>query len=131
MRQIKFRAWDGKEMINPYCELKELNRFWGEDLTNNCFGDIQAVMQFTGLTDKNGKEIYEGDMYTHNGRSFLVVISENFSTVSIEINKNLGSILTDRLVMNNHNYRGYHEIRNIKKYIEVIGNIHETPDLLK
>ena len=62
-REIIFRAWDdsNKEMINPYCELKE-NRFWGEDLTNTGLNTPISVMQFTGLYDKNGTKIFEGDI---------------------------------------------------------------------
>lgn len=59
MREIKFRAWDEHLgiMINPYCELKD-GRFWGEDCTNTGYSvKHEHVMQFTGLHDKNGKEI--------------------------------------------------------------------------
>lgn len=62
-REIKFRAWDGKKMIDNYCFLNKNkgNHFFAED--ENEFGNIIAVMQYTGLKDKNGKEIYEGDIY--------------------------------------------------------------------
>lgn len=64
-RIIKFRAWtDIGEMINPYCDLREYNRFFGEDLTNGPFShcNILAVMQFTGQMDADNKEVWEGDI---------------------------------------------------------------------
>ena len=54
MREIKFRAWDGKDMLNmPLNTNFGISRFFGilEETAN--------VMQFTGLHDKNGKEIFE------------------------------------------------------------------------
>jgi len=55
-RIIKFRAWDRYNhlMIEDF----QNDKFFGERLTD----DLYAVMQFTGLLDKNGKEIYEGDI---------------------------------------------------------------------
>lgn len=68
MREIKFRAWD-KKLLHMYYDQdneKEPN-LWnikdnirgGKLINNNCI-----LMQYTGLKDKNGKEIYEGDILT-------------------------------------------------------------------
>ena len=57
MREIKFRAWDGKRMTTSGIMFNN---------TNSCLevpqGSQMKLMQYTGLKDKNGKEIYEGDV---------------------------------------------------------------------
>lgn len=53
MREIKFREWNGKRM--SHWDLDDLLAREGGYLE-------QDIMQFTGLKDKNGKEIYEGDI---------------------------------------------------------------------
>jgi hypothetical protein len=85
MREIKFRAWDtlDKEMIYPdESELIVLSKN-GNYLTYNtrfdsdCWFGIE-LMQYTGLKDKNGKEIYEGDIVESN---FIVdIYSEERAT---------------------------------------------------
>jgi len=66
MRKIKFRAWvetrEGNEMVYDWCFLNtQDNHFNAVDLTNERpdIGEVYSVMQFTGLLDKNGREIYE------------------------------------------------------------------------
>lgn len=67
MREIKFRAWDRlkKRMIQPcYCEVFSdgLVAASEDDYYHNTSSKIE-LMQYTGLKDVNGKEIYEGDIF--------------------------------------------------------------------
>ncbi|AJI25392.1 hypothetical protein H8R29_23660 [Priestia megaterium] len=90
-----------------------------EDMEEYSFADnsLKAVVQYTGLKDKNGKEIYEGD---------IVKISDHPFEGSMKINGNYEV-----------GYNKYMELccgslllfRN-KHYAEVIGNIHESPQLV-
>ena len=65
-REIKFRAWDGSQII--YRGLYDRNWYTDEKggkvvrpIHPRDINDLK-VMEYTGLTDKNGKEIYEGDI---------------------------------------------------------------------
>ena len=82
----------------------------------------KSVGQYTGLKDKNGKEIYEGDIVNCKARidsANMVVIWEEggFHLVLCEKYKNYLPLT------------GYYCIRNFEK--EVIGNIYENPELIK
>ena len=69
MREIKFRAYEtsAKKMIswNDLCAEDKDGDGCAEclaDYFNNVFSNIKPLMQYTGLKDKNGLEIYEGDI---------------------------------------------------------------------
>jgi uncharacterized phage protein (TIGR01671 family) len=62
-REIKFRGWDGQVMIEPVTGVNEFGHWWVTDREYEDGRFIKTgLMQYTGLKDKTGKEIYEGDI---------------------------------------------------------------------
>lgn len=118
MRTIKFRAWDkiNKKMYQSTYAVSESGE-WGMaiDYTNECerTGKEQLIqMQYTGLLDKQGKEIYEGD----------IVKFENGSLPPKQVTFEYGMFMLG-------NDDLWHYVSK-KEYI-VIGNIYENPKLLE
>lgn len=64
-RVIKFRAWDGKTMHNNGFFIKPHGDTSIIPPNYDFMSDDLILMQFTGMYDKDGKEIYEGDMLGH------------------------------------------------------------------
>ena len=129
MREIKFRAWDKKDEL-MYVEVHEGITFDDEshysfiDFLNSRGYHEFEIMQYTGLKDKNGKEIYEGDVVR---RSY--VRTQKYVTKNNEIKEGNPVVQKYRPKVIKWSDGGFN-IRNGEK-IEVIGNIYENPELLE
>lgn len=122
MKEIKFRAWDKAEKRwYDYEDSEIFIDLHGQPLIYTAENpypfantDIE-LMQYTGLKDKNGKEIYEGDAVRCYGGEHCQGHWEFDRTVVI-------TDITDYEVM---------ALLCESEHIEVIGNIHDNPDLLE
>ena len=130
MREIKFRAWTDKGgMITPCLWLDKYNHFVGEDYTNNQYGNVLDVMEFTGLHDKNGREIWEGDILKRLGWDCLCVVHYNPPTatfVALPFYRDLNWLDQD---INSFNDPAEYVAWDGKN--TVVGNIYENADLIK
>lgn len=126
MREIKFRAWlkEEKKMVNvetidftdKSIQYLEKNEFINAYLSRRMiFGDVE-LMQYTGLKDKNGKEIYEGDIVVLNNieNDNMCIVRYEHSSYRLE-----GWSLREDL----SNVEG--------RFLEVVGNIYENKNLLE
>ena len=127
--RFKFRVWSPKrkkyltfndynyQFINDYGELRlypEAENLW----CDFCYGD-EIVEQCTGLKDKNGKLVFEGDVVEYDDEMFSVFYSQ--STLQFGIMGEHFSIYGDK-------------IKKKDIYVldvEIVGNIHENPELMK
>ena len=134
MREIKFRAWDNKQnlMLHPMefqsgVGVSIPNEYLSHDDTEiylRCRYDTE-LMQYTGLKDKNDKEIYEGDiLFRDLGHE---VVNETFKVVFEK-----GIFVTDKIVCFGQGLCVKMSIGsfNRNKELEVIGNIYENPEML-
>lgn len=130
MRDIKFRCWDteNKEMLEVQ-ELDYEDSYNGQPMIRTTmYSDYfdtedMILMQYTGLKDKNGKEICEGDIVKFRFKDdreefpdLIGYIEYQTTFTAFRIMSNQGSFKID--------------ITEIK-FIEVIGNIYDNPELLE
>ena len=114
-REIKFRYFNGKSVLNQEAIINHLNKYIAKNDKN--------LMQYTGLKDRNGVEIYEGDIVKdeYDNELYFVWYSDTHARYVI-------SPLA-ALKFNSQKRRVVDYGTGIKTY-EVIGNIHENPELL-
>lgn len=128
----KFRAWikeekcfaDYIETIRYYA--KEVDLCWGGICESDCF-DFEDVIftQSTGLKDKNGKEIFEGD-----------IITNGIDIVDVRNHETLGfyTLVNGREVFFGHgtSIKEFEkDVEGFTEISEIIGNIYENPELLE
>lgn len=120
----KYRAWDKEtKTMNG---MAEIYRNRNQEIELHPRDENIILMQSTGLKDKNGQEIFEGD-----------IVSDGFDIGDIKSHKTLGFYMVDkkgveRWFSDGATIEGFEEyVKTAFKTIEVIGNIYENPELLE
>lgn len=128
----RYRAWiKAEECFADYIESirfysREIDLCWGGICESDCFGFEDVIfMQSTGLRDKNGKEIFEGD-----------IITNGIDIVDVKRHQTLGfyTIIDGResFFGNSISIEGFEEnVEEFTQITEIIGNIYENPELLE
>lgn len=137
MREIKYRIWD--EKVKRYVqdedwyylsddgELWNIYSYYYEMSKDLCDPERYIIEQYTGLKDKNGKEIYEGDVVRTHFSFGHEVTQEPFI---IKWNKERAMFEGSKPIENDYlvTFSFFPEQRFL---YEIIGNIHENPELLE
>lgn len=125
MRKIKFRAWDTENKRMMYSDAVKLDDFF--DYVTEGDGSIREwvkLMQFIGLKDKNGIEIYEGDII----KIFNWGFKDKGEIGVVQVfwhDEDIGWRIQPMLI------EDVYDLRRALGICEVIGNIYENPELIK
>lgn len=117
-REFEFRAWLTKynKMVKIYSWNIWQEYFMCSEYDSEFYLEETPIMQYTGLKDKNNKEIYEGDIVTlHNSKYKVIFNSKEARFVLRDDEFEMNIPFT-----NNNNER-----------MEIIGNIYENPELME
>ena len=129
MRELKFRAWEKRDLFMHYSD--DSKTFYGlHDFFKSCADLSETFMQYTGLKDKNSKDIYEGDIvkdddgYIHEikfGKLPLGKAGDCVCTYLSFYAKSYGKL----------GQAPYYKCEEIGEWMEIIGNVFEHPELLE
>jgi hypothetical protein len=116
-REIKFRIWDKdaktmEQVLLPDCSTYQVMpaKQEGKEFKRR---DNTVLMQYTGLTDRNGKEIYEGDVIEWNRQKYEIKWLDEWAALAAE------------------NERENQVVPKIATTSEVIGNVYKNPELIQ
>ena len=121
MRELKFRVW-----LSYHNTMDFISNLYGfEELGITEDSKETPIMQYTGLKDKNGKEIYENDfLRTPNGLSPMAMLANGVGSHSIGLVEwdpnSLAWVLDDEYLSGSQ-----------CEDLEIIGNIYENPEVLQ
>ncbi|KAF0339762.1 YopX family protein [Pediococcus acidilactici] len=136
---IKFRAWDkiqNKMLLPDNIEFINGQAYWAEASTdeNGSYSNdgkidgIDALFeleQFTGLTDVNGRDIYEGDIIKFFGANKKIKAKNEFGIIVYKADR-YGAGFNSIIQNKEHGYGGINIAQDI-----VVGNVHTNPELLE
>lgn len=132
VREIKFRVWNMNtklfyyHSVRDFEEIQKINELCTDDMGNNLI-----EQQFTGLKDKNGKEIYFGDIIKYSGNQIPQYQDENtLYLVEWVLDRIVGTPVD---YLHEPEYVGGGHLIDwlLSADREVVGNIYENPELVK
>ena|SRR3990167_2446590 len=118
---MEFRAWDSLNKKMTFWTMNDLCNY--EDASAEKPSALDEWMQYTGLLDKNGKKIFEGDILKVKGKEIGAeehIIKMEYTTHSV------GDFINAEYV----GFRDYSK-STYGREVEIIGEIYSTPELLK
>lgn len=126
MKEIKFRAWDkvNRRWVEAGENLLGTLIYWKNNSIIATRNENFELIQYTGLLDKNGKEIYEGDIVEYGGTDRGWVSSLYSGKFEVRANLISGIELVGFFDQQ------YTKLDDFFNQFEVIGNIYENPELL-
>ena len=130
MREIKFRAWDGNKMRHKGFSIDSHGAaYWTGDYLMEIWPfEEESIMQYTGLKDNNGKEIYEGDVLRGEYGGVYVVKFGSYEQEHEGWTRDCGGWTEEGTGWYLVSEREWFEMTLVKDDgWEVIGNIYELP----